>query len=241
MVHDDFGKRMKTYENSYRFTLPRRMPVILRIDGCHFHTFTRGMDKPFDDKLIEAFWETCKFLGENIMGAKLIYHQSDEISILITNYDTIQTDSWFSNNLQKMASVSASMAAAKFNEVIRKSYPDKELAFFDSRAWVIPQDEVNNYFTWRQQDASKNSISMAAFANFAHKDLHGLSGNQLQEKLFSEKGINWDKFPTWKKRGACIIKKEYLKENAMRRRWETDLDIPLFSKDRNYVERFVYL
>ena len=241
MVHDDFGKRMKTYENSYRFTLPRRMPVILRIDGCHFHTFTKGMDKPFDDKLIEAFWETCKFLGENIMGAKLIYHQSDEISILITNYDTIQTDSWFSNNLQKMASVSASMAAAKFNEVIRRSYPDKELAFFDSRAWVIPQDEVNNYFTWRQQDASKNSISMAAFANFAHKDLHGLSGNQLQEKLFSEKGINWDKFPTWKKRGACIIKKEYLKENAIRRRWETDLDIPLFSKDRNYVERFVYL
>ena len=241
MVHDDFGKRMKTYENSYRFTLPRRMPVILRIDGCHFHTFTKGMDKPFDDKLIEAFWETCKFLGENIMGAKLIYHQSDEISILITNYDTIQTDSWFSNNLQKMVSVSASMAAAKFNEVIRKSYPDKELAFFDSRAWVIPQDEVNNYFTWRQQDASKNSISMAAFANFAHKDLHGLSGNQLQEKLFSEKGINWDKFPTWKKRGACIIKKEYLKENAIRRRWETDLDIPLFSKDRNYVERFVYL
>ena len=241
MVHDDFGKRMKTYENSYRFTLPRRMPVILRIDGCHFHTFTKGMDKPFDDKLIEAFWETCKFLGENIMGAKLIYHQSDEISILITNYDTIQTDSWFSNNLQKMASVSASMAAAKFNEVIRKSYPDKELAFFDSRAWVIPQDEVNNYFTWRQQDASKNSISMAAFANFAHKDLHGLSGNQLQEKLFSEKGINWDKFPTWKKRGACIIKKEYLKENAIRRRWETDLEIPLFSKDRNYVERFVYL
>ena len=241
MVHDDFGKRMKTYENSYRFTLPRRMPVILRIDGCHFHTFTKGMDKPFDDKLIEAFWETCKFLGENIMGAKLIYHQSDEISILITNYDTIQTDSWFSNNLQKMASVSASMAAAKFNEVIRKSYSDKELASFDSRAWVIPQDEVNNYFTWRQQDASKNSISMAAFANFAHKDLHGLSGNQLQEKLFSEKGINWDKFPTWKKRGACIIKKEYLKENAIRRRWETDLDIPLFSKDRNYVERFVYL
>ena len=149
MIYDDFGKRMKTYENSYRFTLPRRMPVILRIDGCHFHTFTKGMDKPFDDKLIEAFWETCKFLGENIMGAKLIYHQSDEISILITNYDTIQTDSWFSNNIQKMVSVSASMAAAKFNEVIRKSYPDKELAFFDSRAWIIPQDEVNNYFTWR--------------------------------------------------------------------------------------------
>ena len=241
MIYDDFGKRMKTYENSYRYTLPRRMPVILRIDGCHFHTFTKGMDKPFDEKLIEAFWETCKFLGENIMGAKLIYHQSDEISILITNYDTIQTDSWFSNNIQKMVSVSASMAAAKFNEVIRKSYPDKELAFFDSRAWIIPQDEVNNYFTWRQQDATKNSVSMTAFANFKHEELHGLSGNQLQEKLFSEKGINWDKFPVWKKRGACVLKKEYLKEGTVRRRWETDTDIPIFSKDKNYIERFVYL
>jgi tRNA(His) guanylyltransferase len=241
MTHDDFGKRMKTYENSYRFSLPRRMPVILRIDGCHFHTFTKGMDKPFDNKLIEAFWETCRYLGENIMGAKLVYHQSDEISILITNYDSIQTDSWFSNNLQKMVSVSASMAAAKFNEVIRKSYPDKELAFFDSRAWILPQDEVNNYFTWRQQDASKNSISMAAFAEFKHKELHGLNKNQLQDKLFLERGINWDKFPTWKKRGACIIKKEYLKEGAVRKRWETDMEIPLFSKDKNYIERFVYL
>ena len=241
MIYDDFGKRMKTYENSYRYTLPRRMPVILRIDGCHFHTFTKGMDKPFDEKLIEAFWETCKFLGENIMGAKLIYHQSDEISILITNYDTIQSVSWFSNNIQKMVSVSASMAAAKFNEVIRKSYPDKELAFFDSRAWIIPQDEVNNYFTWRQQDATKNSVSMTAFANFKHEELHGLSGNQLQEKLFSEKGINWDKFPVWKKRGACVLKKEYLKEGTVRRRWETDTDIPIFSKDKNYIERFVYL
>ena len=96
-----------------------------------------------------------------------------EISILITNYDTIQTDSWFSNNLQKMVSISASMAAAKFNEIIRKSYFDKEPAFFDSRAWVIPQDEVNNYFIWRQQDASKNSTSMTAFANFEHEELTG--------------------------------------------------------------------
>lgn len=241
MVYDDFGKRMKTYENSFRFSLPRRMPVILRIDGCHFHSFTKGMEKPFDDKLIEAFWETCKYLAENIMGAKMIYHQSDEISVLITNYDSIQTDSWFSNNLQKIVSVSASMAAAKFNEIIRKSYPDKELAFFDSRAWVLPQDEVNNYFTWRQQDATKNSISMTAFANFKHEELHGMNGNQLQDKLFLERDINWDKFPVWKKRGACIIKKEYLKENIIRKRWETDLEIPVFSKDKNYIERFVYL
>ena len=82
---------------------------------------------------------------------------------------------------------------------------------------------------------------MTAFANFKHEELHGLSGNQLQEKLFSEKGINWDKFPVWKKRGACVLKKEYLKEGTVRRRWETDTDIPIFSKDKNYIERFVYL
>ncbi|MBJ8191303.1 tRNA(His) guanylyltransferase Thg1 family protein, partial [Bacillus cereus] len=87
MKRNDFGNRMKEYENAYRLSLPRRLPVIIRIDGAHFHTFTRGMTKPFDEKLIFALWETCKYLAYNIMGCKLVYHQSDEISLLLTNYD----------------------------------------------------------------------------------------------------------------------------------------------------------
>ncbi|MUG21889.1 hypothetical protein GNQ08_05535 [Paenibacillus macerans] len=241
MKKDDFGNRMKGYENIFRQTLPQRLPVILRIDGSHFHSFTRDMKKPFDEALIQAFWETCKYLAQNMMGCKLIYHQSDEISILLTNYDKLTTQSWFENNLQKMVSVSASMATAKFNEVIKEAYPDKPLATFDSRAWVLPHDEVTNYFLWRQQDATKNSISMVAQANFPHEKLQGLDGGKLQDKLFLEKGINWNDLPVWQKRGACITKQFYKKGEAIRSKWDVDLNTPIFSQDREYINQYVYL
>lgn len=240
-MKDDFGNRMKAYENAFRHSLPRRLPVILRIDGCHFHTFTRGMAKPFDDLLTRAFWETAKFLAQNIMGCKLVYHQSDEISLLLTNYDKLTTQSWFGNNLQKMVSVSASMATARFNEAFRKHDPDKELATFDSRAWVLPHDEVTNYFLWRQQDAMKNSISMVAQAHFPHKELQGLDGKQLQDKLFVEKGINWNDLPVWQKRGVCITNQIYFKGEARRRKWDVDCDTPIFSQNRDYINQYVYL
>ncbi|TXK83437.1 tRNA(His) guanylyltransferase Thg1 family protein [Paenibacillus sp. N3.4] len=241
MKKDDFGNRMKEYENAFRNSLPRRLPVILRIDGCHFHTFTRGMKKPFDETLTNALWETCKFLAQNIMGCKIVYQQSDEISILLTNYDKLTTQSWFENNIQKMVSVSASMATAKFNEVIKPHYPDKPLATFDSRAWVLPHDEVTNYFLWRQQDATKNSISMVAQANFPHKQLQGLTGKQLQDKLFLEKGINWNDLPVWQKRGVCITKQQYFKGETQRTKWDVDHETPIFSQNRDYINEFVFL
>jgi tRNA(His) guanylyltransferase len=247
---DKFGDRMKGYEASYRMKLPKRMPVIIRIDGTHFHTYTKGMKKPFDEDLAYAFWETCKYLAKNIMGCKVVYHQSDEISLLLTNYHKLTTQSWFDNNLQKMVSVSASLATAKFNEIMREKYPDKPLATFDSRAWVLPPDEVCNYFLWRQQDATKNSISMVAQANFPHKQLQNLNGKEMQDKLMVEKGINWNDLPTWQKRGTCIVKKSYTKEGvtpngekkqANRGCWELDTEIPVFSKDRDYIEQHVFV
>lgn len=241
MSKDDFGNRMKQYEDAYRMYLPRRLPVVLRIDGCHFHTFTRGMNKPFDGQLTSALWETCKYLAAQMMGCKLVYHQSDEISILLTNYDKLTTQSWFDNNLQKMVSVSASMAAAKFNQEVGKYYPGKELAVFDSRAWVLPHDEVANYFIWRQQDATKNSISMMSQAHFPQKELQGLDGKQLQDKLFTEKGVNWNDLPVWQKRGVCITKQYYSKGTVQRSRWDVDPDTPIFTQDRNYINQHVYL
>ncbi|WP_068619401.1 tRNA(His) guanylyltransferase Thg1 family protein [Paenibacillus tuaregi] len=241
MQKDNFGNRMKGYENVFRQILPQRLPVILRIDGSHFHTYTRGMKKPFDESLTRAFWETCKYLAQNIMGCKLVYHQSDEISILLTNYDKLTTQSWFENNLQKIVSVSASMATAKFNEVIKEYYPNQPLATFDSRAWVLPHDEVTNYFLWRQQDATKNSISMVAQANFPHHELEGLDGKKLQDKLFIERGVNWNDLPVWQKRGVCITKQDYKKQEATRSRWEVDFDTPIFSQDREYINQYVYL
>ncbi|MCY7911168.1 tRNA(His) guanylyltransferase Thg1 family protein [Bacillus inaquosorum] len=238
---DNFGDRMKDYENAYRVKLPKRMPVLIRIDGKAFTNYTKGMKKPFDEDLTYAMWETCKYLAQNIMGCKLAYTQSDEISLLLTNYDKLTTESWFDNNLQKLVSVSASLATAKFNEVMRMKYPEKKLALFDARAWILPKDEVCNYFLWRQKDATKNSISMVAQANFSHNQLQGLNGGQLQDKLFLERGINWNELPTWQKRGACITKVYFEKNSALRSKWDVDLETPIFSQNREYVEQYVYL
>lgn len=239
-MKDTFGNRMKDYENSYRNKMPKRMPVLLRIDGKAFHTYTRGMKKPFDLDLNNAMWETAKFLCQNIMGAKVAYHQSDEISILLTNYDKLTTETWFDNNTQKIVSVAASLATAKFNEVMREKYPDKELAFFDCRAWVLPKDEVNNYFLWRQQDASKNSISMVAQHYFSPKELHKKAGHMKQDMLMLKKGVNWNELPTWQKRGACIVKEPYMKNGALRTRWAADEETPIFSQNPEYINKFVY-
>lgn len=241
MKKDSFGDRMKGYENAYRIKLPKRMPVIIRIDGKAFHTYTRGMKKPFDRDLTQAMWETSKYIAENVMGCKLVYHQSDEISLLLTNYDKLTSDAWFDNNLQKIVSVAASLATAKFNEIMRKTYPEKQLALFDARAYVLPKEEVCNYFLWRQQDATKNSVSMVAQSLFPHKRLQGLNGLKMKELMIKEHGVNWDTLETWKKRGACIVKSKTLVENVVRQDWKVDSEIPVFSDDRSYVESQVYI
>ncbi len=105
----------------------------------------------------------------------------------------------------------------------------------------MPQDEVTNYFLWRQQDATKNSISMVAQAHFRHSELEGLNGNQLQDKLFVEKGINWNDLPVWQKRGICITKQQYNKGEAVRSKWDVDHETPIFSQNRDYINQYVYL
>jgi tRNA(His) 5'-end guanylyltransferase len=156
---DSLGDRMKEfYENRTRYMLPRRTFTILRIDGKAFHSYTRGLKRPFDDKLMNDMDETAKFLCKEIQGTKLAYVQSDEISLVLTDFDDLKTDAWYDGNLSKMVSVSASLATAKFNEL----RPGK-LAFFDSRVFTIPyQAEVENYLIWRQNDASRNSVSAVA-------------------------------------------------------------------------------
>ena len=238
---DNFGNRMKDYEYAYRTKMPKRMPVIIRIDGKAFHTYTKGMTKPFSSELALTMWDTCKYLAQNIAGCKLAYHQSDEISLLITNYDKLETESWFDNNLQKMVSVAASLATAKFNEMAKERDLSENLALFDARAFVLPKEEVTNYFIWRQQDAIKNSISSLAQANFTHKELQHLNGQQMKDKLVEEKGVSWEDLPFWQQRGACITRKQVIKNTVVRNKWLVDFKTPVFSEQRNYIDDFVYL
>lgn len=199
--NDPLGDRMKDrYEKRARSFLPRRTYTILRLDGKAFHTYTRGLDKPFDMQFMEDMSLTAKYLVENISGAQVAYAQSDEISIVLTDFGSTRTEAWFDGSVQKMVSVSASMATARFNEL----RPGK-LAFFDSRVFTIPDVvEVHNYLVWRQQDAMTNAVSMAAQAKFSQKALHGKSTAQMQEMLFQDAGIDFNDYPARIKRGSMI-------------------------------------
>ena len=268
------GDRMKNnYENITRYYLTRRMPVIIRVDGRSFHTFTKGFKKPFDDVLVKTMQDTMKYLCENIQGCVLGYTQSDEISLVLTDYAEITTDAWFGNNLQKMCSVSASMATLTFNKAFNDNivkYIDNNLdsdcgvtkdlteytkilinarnkgAMFDSRVFTIPKEEVCNALIWRQQDATRNSIQSVGQANFSQKELHGKSCNDIQDMLMLQKGINWNDYSTTLKRGSCCIKTVIQDPNVDIKdgaypisKWVIDNEIPIFTQDRNYVERLI--
>ena len=176
-------ERMKKYEYVTRHYLTIRTPVIVRIDGKAFHTFTKGMKKPFDHIFMESMQDTMKYLCENVQGCVLGYCQSDEISLLLIDYDTLETSAWFDNNLSKIISITSSLASVYFNQQFYinlvdyrvKNYKSKNrdveyenrllanissLPVFDSRAFNLSKEEVNNYFVWRQQDAIKNAIQI---------------------------------------------------------------------------------
>lgn len=230
--------RMKNYyEHAYRIKLPRRMPVIIRLDGKAFHTFTRNFKRPFDKNLMDMINETAKYLCENIQGCQIAYIQSDEINLLLHNYKKLNSESWFDNNIQKIVSVSAGMASSKFTLEYLKYIDDPDKikfgkAFgkpivFDSRVFVLPEAEVNNYFVWRQQDATRNSIEMIAQSMYSSKELHKINCNQLQEMIFQKSGKNWNDYPIDQKRGRCV-KKVFDK-------WMIDNIIPVFSKEVSYI------
>ena len=224
MKNDALGDRMKEfYEDRTRIKLPRRTFTIIRIDGKAFHTYTKGLIRPFDGGLIEDMNATTAYLCKNIQGAKFGYVQSDEISLVLTDFDDLGTHAWFDNNLQKMVSVAASMATSEFNRLrlIRKcmggdieGYVDAidlaefKMAEFDARAFQIPFiDEVENYFIWRQQDAGRNSISSVAQSLYSPRELNGVKTDQMQEMIF-QKGINWNDYDFRMKRGGVIGKVE---------------------------------
>ena len=236
-VRDSMSSRMKkNYEHAYRIRLTRRTPVIIRVDGKAFHTFTKKMKRPFDTFLKETFNQTMLYLCKNIQNCVLGYHQSDEISLLLIDYKKLTSESYLDNEVQKITSISASMATMFFNLEFVHNMPVDEAyekvagkAMFDSRCFNLPESEVANYFYWRQLDATRNSINQVGQANFSHKFLHGKSCNDIQNLLLTEKNINWNDYPTQLKRGSACIKKE----NS----WAIDREIPIWnSGNRNYIE-----
>lgn len=260
--NDKLGDRMKSqYEDRSRFFLPRRTYTILRVDGRAFHTWTRGLAKPYDTDLMNCMDAAAVALCKEISGARFAYVQSDEISVLATDFEDVGSQSWFDGNLQKLVSVGASIATMAFNmEVARlnqggrytpegailpisQKRPD---AVFDARAFTIPDYiEVENYFIWRQQDAARNSVTLLASAYASHKKLHGKSTPQRHE-IIHEAGDNWAKHPVRFKHGAVIRRHVPKLEDdslalsiARRGSWEMDATTPSFTRNRNYIRNLI--
>lgn len=228
-VRDDLGTRMKEfYEGIPKTRLMRRVPVAIRIDGKAFHTFTRGFKKPFDSILMASMQETMKYLCENIQGCVFGYTQSDEITLILIDYQKFTSSAWFDYEVQKVCSIAASLATMAFNKFFTKNVNYFEMthehddtikeyctilvnaaekgATFDARCFNIPKEEVANLVYWRQLDAMRNSVQMVGQANFSHKELQNKSCNDIQDMLVTQKAINWNLYPESCKWGSACIK-----------------------------------
>jgi len=213
--------RMKRYESIYHeIYLQPRTPVVIRVDGKAFHTLTKSCVEPFDGDFAKAMDYTASGLLTEVQNSRLAYVQSDEISLLLIDYNKFESCQWFDGNLQKIVSVSASVATESFNSFWQKQ------AFFDSRAFNLSEREVVNYFIWRQQDATRNSIQMVARSLYSHKQLMNKNTNEQQEMIF-QKGQNWNDLSPYWKRGRVLTKDTI------------DKGIPIFSQNREYIEEFM--
>lgn len=232
---------MKGYENITRNHLISRMPVVLRLDGKAFHTFTRGFEKPFDRVMIQSMQATMKYLCEHIQGCVLGYTQSDEITLVLVDYEKLNTCSWFDNNIQKMCSVASSMATYAFRKTMFAAtlpgtiYREKleNGAFFDCRAFNVPKEDCTNSIYWRQQDAIRNSKQSLGQAHFSHKELHGKSTEDIVTMVKEKAGILWNNLPIDWQRGSCCIKDG-------EGHWFIDNNIPEFKGEgREYIEKLI--
>lgn len=270
----EFDKRMQNYKYTSDQSLMRRTPVIIQVDGMHFHTFTQGLDKPFDEILVRSMQDTAKYLCENIQGCVLAYTQSDEINLLLIDYQRLDSQAWFDNRIQKLTSAAASLATLAFNRSLREQvvimehmsihdhgysnqYIKKHRALnkgatFAACAFNLPQDEVTNFFYWRQQDAIRNSIQMVGQANFSHTELQYKSCEDIKQMLRDKSEATptrgtikpWEDYPVFLQRGSCITKiSEICPDDSYERTyWEVDKNIPIFKGDgRGYIDQFIYI
>ena len=226
-MKDDLGRRMKQdYEDALRLTLPRRAYTIIRIDGRGFHTFTKNLERPYSRELADALDQAALSLCQEMIGCRFAYGQSDEYSFLLTDFEKENAPLWFDGNVQKIVSVSASLFTGYFNQAFASQKP----AAFDARVLVISRrEEAAKYFLWRQLDASANSLNMLASAHYPHAELTGKSNTEKHELLFA-KNVNWAKQPADFKRGRVV------RPRAKGHGWEVDLAIPVFNRNRAYLD-----
>ena len=202
--------RMKEYEDVSNHYLLSRTPVFIRVDGRAFHSFTKGMEKPFDLNLINAMLLAGQETAKEMMGFKLGYHQSDEFTFMMLDTDSLETQPWFGNNMSKIISITTSIFTSAFNSM----FLFNKKAQFDCRAFNVPLDDAPNVFIWRQHDWERNSLQMLARSKFSHKQLEGKNSGDIHNMLH-EIGLNWADLPNVLKNGSFLTKEGNLISNKL--------------------------
>lgn len=240
MKSNNLHNRMKDFESKTNYKLDFQEHLVIRLDGKAFHTYTRKFNKPFDCRIEDAFKQTALYLAENVQSVQLAYSQSDEITLICKVEKSGQH--WFDGKIQKIASVAASMATAKFNSLMFELFPDvNQFALFDARVFLIPEEDLIDVLVWRQSDAIRNSVSALARSQFSHKELHGKSTNDMKEMLSTVSP--WQNLTTQQKQGFVVLKRprekfvEYLQKTITRNAYVVE-DAPNF-RDFKTVEEVV--
>lgn len=231
MADDVLGDRMKALEAVVKPTLTPNEVVVIRCDGKAFHTYTRSLHA-HDERFMKVMWEATKALCENAMGARLGYVQSDEISVVVNPWMSEGSQAWFGNDLQKIVSVSAAIAAAQVTMHSHSVFGETRPAYFDARAFVVPRKEVNDYLVWRQLDAHRNAVNALAQDTFSKKQLHGAKLATVRQMLRSA-GRPFEALPMVIQRGAVCTKQPTA---AGRSAWSVLSDTPWFSEDPQFAE-----
>lgn len=241
------GDRQKAYEKAYDIKIIKRLPVIVKADGKNFSKYTKknNFKKPFDDVFSDAMSNAMKDTASNIEGCIFSYTQSDEITFILRNDQSLISSPWFDNRIQKICSIVSSIISVAFNDYINNS----SRAYFDTRVFAVPTIyEAENYIHWRQNDCVKNSISAACYYEVAKIKgkktarglMHKLNQKQQQELLFQETGINWNDYPVKFKRGVGAFREAHEVEvdgnKCIRSPWVIDNNIPRFTQNRQYLE-----
>jgi len=203
-MSDSLGDRIKGYEKTFNYKYVKKAPLMIRVDGKAFHTFTKNMEKPFDHNMMSAMVQAALTTASNMQGFKVGYVQSDEATFCLTDYDTIETQGWFDYKLNKIVSISAATMSVAFN----KHYPNPYSPVFDSRGFTIPKEDVINAFLWRAKDWERNSLQMYCRAHYSHRELHQKNFYQ-QHEMLHQKGLNWaTDLTNQEKNGTFLINSE---------------------------------
>jgi tRNA(His) 5'-end guanylyltransferase len=251
-MYDSLGSRQKDYEKAFDYEVIRRTPVIVRCDGRGFSRVLRKLKKPYEPLFLEAMAQTMMYVVGEMAGCNFAYAQSDEITFVLRNDQTLDSEPWYGNRIQKLASITASLATLGLNKSLSKLEKKLDItadALFDARVFGMPTlGECVNNLIWRQQDAMRNSVAGAAQVllsakmgkKTALKLLHGKSSKDKLQLMQDECGIDFnEEYPESFRLGVGAYKIPVIYGESIRKKWHLDWELRNFVEDRDFLHNII--